>query len=130
MKTTYRRFIYAVFTVYLIYMILPYYWGSLYNQGTLDALTWLGHDGTLDVYGPLPYMYTIALLVSLVGLHQFKKWARSAFLYLMIASTLTIPLFGLSVLGNIDAFISSVLGIGMGMILAISYFSELDDEFK
>lgn len=130
MKATYKRLIYAIAMIYMVYVAVPFFGPSMYEQEVLDALSWHGYGGVLDVYGPIPFIIAILLMISLVGLHQFKPWARILFTVVTVISGLATPLWGLQVVGSYDTIFGYFVAIGSGAILSLSYWSELSDEFK
>lgn len=109
---------------------MPYMWHLMYDQETLNALSWNGHGGEINLYGPIPYIISGITLISLVGLHQLKKWGRKLLLITVIASGLITPMFGLGVQGGFDSLAAYFLTIGTGAILSMSYFSSVAESFE
>ena len=130
MKNIFRKIIVGVGALYIAFMALPFFWLDIYDQETLNALTWLGNGGVLNIYGPLPYLLAIVFIVSLIGMYRLKKWARTLFMLFTIISGLISPLWGLSVAGNIDVLAPYFISIGSGALLAIAYFTSLGAEFE
>ncbi|GAB4187669.1 MAG: hypothetical protein Tsb002_13150 [Wenzhouxiangellaceae bacterium] len=130
MKAFYRKIIYSYVALYIMYLALPWLWGYIYSQVILDALSWNGYGSIIDIYGPVPYALAFLLLVSVIGLHQFKKWGRTLFLVATVISGLLSPFFGLAVIGNYDSIFPYFLTVSGGVILSLSYFSVLNSEFK
>ena len=130
MKGFFKKIVAAVFILYIAYILMPYIWHLIYDQQTLDALGWSGYGGQINIYGPIPYIIAGIILISLVGIHQFKKWGRKLFLISTIASGLAAPMFGLGVQGGFDSMIAYFLAVGAGAIISISYFSSIAGKFE
>ncbi|WP_339412812.1 hypothetical protein [Pseudomonas sp. EA_35y_Pfl2_R5] len=130
MKGFFKKIVAAVFLLYLAYILMPYIWHLMYDQETLDALSWNGYGGQLNIYGPFPYFIAGITLVSLVGIHQLRKWGRKLFLISVIASGVLTPFFGLGVIGGFDLFIGYFLTVGTGVIISMSYFSSVAENFE
>ena len=130
MKGFFKKIVAAVSLLYVVYILTPYIWHLIYDQETLDALSWNGHGGQLNIYGPVPYFIAGITLISLIGIHQLKKWGRKLFLISVIASGLVIPFFGLGVIGGFDSLIAYFLTVGTGAIISISYFSSVAESFE
>jgi hypothetical protein len=130
MKGIFQKTILAVGGLYLLYMALPFFWLELYDQETLEVLSWQGYGGLLDIYGPIPYILACALLVSLVGLYQLKKWGRTTFMLVTIITGVISPLWGLQTMGQLDSLPAYFVSIGSGAILAMAYLSSIGGEFE
>ncbi len=130
MKEIFQKIILAVGCFYLLYIALPFFWLEIYDQETLEVLNWHGYGGLLDIYGPIPYIFACALLISLVGLYQFKRWGRTIFMLVTIISGVVSPLWGLQTMGYFDSLPAYFVSIGSGAILAMSYFSSIGAEFE
>ncbi|MDH0894838.1 MULTISPECIES: hypothetical protein [unclassified Pseudomonas] len=128
MKGFFKKVVVAVFLLYLVYILMPYAWHLMCSQEELDALSWNGYGGWVSFYGPIPYIITGVTLISLVGLHQLKRWGRTLFLIIVIISGLITPMFGLIVQGGFDSLISYFLVIGIGAIISMSYFSSITEQ--
>lgn len=130
MKYFFQKLVLSMAVAYLIFVFIPYAWGYIYREEILNALAWNGYGGLINPYGVVPYFFAAFFLVSLFGLYKFKSWARSCFVVYVIASAISLPFWGLAVIGNIDGIISYFITVASGFILALSYFSSLNEEFK
>lgn len=130
MKSTFRKIVSLLLVTYIAYLAVPYMWPYLYDQATLDALSWNGYGGSIDIYGPLPYILMAIMLTSLIGLLFFKIWARNLFLLCTIISFGAAPFSGVIVQGPIESIPAGIISLCMGAILSMSYLSSVKSEFQ
>jgi len=71
----------------------------------------------------------ITWLVGFVGLFFFKRWARSLSLYSTLAGFLIYPFIGAPLSSGLEAALLEASTTIWGAILALSYFSAIDDRF-
>ena len=92
-----------------------------------EPATWLMSNIWLMglVFGGL----VITWLVGFVGLFFFKRWARSLSLYSTLAGFLIYPLMGAPLSSGLEAALFEASTTIWGAILALSYFSAVDDRF-
>jgi len=130
MRNTFRKIVVLMLLAYVSYIGIPYLWPLIYDQSILDALTWNGYGGKINVYGFFPYLILAVMLISLVGLLFFKLWARNLFLVVVVVSVATSPFMGLAVQGPAESIPAILISLGMGAILSLSFLSGVKSEFK
>lgn len=126
----FRIIVALMLATYVVYVAIPYTWPLLYDQATLNALYWNGYGGSINVYGPVPYVLAATMLISLFGLFFFKIWARNLFFICTIVSLAMGPFRGIVVLGPLESIPSGIISLCMGAILAMSYLSSVKDKFQ
>jgi hypothetical protein len=130
MKSQFKGIVIALGILYLSFICLPFLWGHIYSEDTLNALAWNGFNSLIDVHGPTPLIISLFLLASLVGLYKFKKWGRHLFATTTLISGILTPLYGVVVGVGIDNLVSYFFAIGSGAVLSMSYFSNFASEFS
>ena len=87
-----------------------------------------------DAHPLLVGMVTIAALVagiaSTVGLFLFRRWGRTASLWLSAAALLLYPPFGATVYSGWAASVVELSSMTWGAVLALAYFSPLAARFE
>ena len=107
---------------YIDYMWYPTDQLSLLDQNGLGASL---HTGIIFYWFELG----LWLIVSL-GLFFYIPIARTAFIVLYLALTPLIFFSGIQVLTPIETFLSSILGLLDGAIIAIMYFTSVSEKFN
>lgn len=130
MKLFFQKLVLGIAALYVIYILIPFTWHYIYSEEILNALAWNGYGGLINSYGLVPYFFAVFFLVSLLGIYKFKRWARSCFTAYVFASGISLPFWGLTVIGGVDGTISYFITLASGFILALSYFSSVNEEFK
>ncbi len=129
MRGIFRAIVVLALLLQLVWFYLPYTWVYLYEGDALNLLQWSGYGASIDLYGPIPYVVLGAYTAVLVGLALFQTWARPAFVILIVASVLTTPLWGISVVSPVGGAVGYVVSLADGAIITLAYFTTLSRDF-
>jgi hypothetical protein len=113
---------------YAAYWFLPYSYGYL-DSATGSLLSYSGYGAIYSGNEFIDVAIFVVWLISAFGMFFYRKVARSIFLFLVVANTVAVPLYGLSVETAGGAMMLDVAHIADGMVLALAYFSPVKDEF-
>ena len=130
MKRIFIGLVVAVLVLDFVLVCFPYLWGYFYHGEILNALTWSGFG---SIFGERQYIFYYgsfaAYGVTSIGLIFFKRWARTAFVFLTIVTVFLSPFWGLSVSYGIESMMSYLVSLGDGAILAIAFLTGISNEF-
>jgi hypothetical protein len=130
MKKIFITLVIITLALQALWFFLPYTWNFIYNKDELALLSWHGYGAYFDIDGPIPYLILVLYGVVSIGLIYFKKWARTAFVVITVASIVSTPLWGFAVSPAIDGIIGYIISISDGAILAIAFLTGLGAEFE
>lgn len=115
---------------YLIWFMLPYADAALYSEATMYLLR---EDGYLSIV-TLPAAFAFTLLFVWIalarGMWVFYIRARTAYLGMVIFTTLLTPFEGFRVQSPMEAICLDLALMFDGAVLALAYFSPVKDEFS
>lgn len=126
----FRKIASLMLAAYVVCLAISYSWPYIYDQATLDAHSWNGYGGVINIYGLTPYVLVAAILASLIGLLFFKIWARNLFFICTVVSIAMGPFSGIVVQGPVESVPSGIIALGMGGILAMSYLFSVKNKFQ
>ncbi|MBB6066170.1 hypothetical protein [Pseudoxanthomonas broegbernensis] len=78
----------------------------------------------------LSNMLTVVYVCAYLGMILYKKWARALLTTTALLGGLSIPLYGMSVQSGYEAMLGYFATLGDGMVIALSFFSELRLKFS
>jgi len=130
MNKLFNYLVITVIALYAAFIALPFYWHHLYEGETLIAMQWNGWGSLIEPNGIIAWSFAMLNFIALIGLIYFKKWARTLFLVITISTGLISPAFGLIVAAGIDAIVGYYISISYGIIVTMSYFTSVSNEFK
>jgi hypothetical protein len=130
MKNIFTGLVVITLIAYVVWFCMPLLWEYLYEGDVLNALSWNGYGSQINTNGPIPYIFLVAYGVICIGLINFKRWARTGYVIFTILSILITPFLGLSVQWGIESFLSYVISLGDGAIIAMLFFTNLSDKFE
>jgi len=125
----YRYTVISSFVLFTIWFFMPYFWQSIYDQNTLDLLSWNGYGGLLGNHTWLAYSFLLLYYFTYWGLINFKPLARLIFLVLVFVSFITASFNGIVVQTASGYFLDSLLFFIDGLIITLMYFTDLSNEF-
>jgi hypothetical protein len=126
----------TIFRSTLVVGVIAYtaYWFLPYSYGYLDAeagslLSYAGYGAIYSGNEIIDSAVFWAWILSAIGMFFFRRIARSVFVLILIASTVSVPLYGLSVETAGGAMLLDVAHIADGIAVALAYFSPVKDRF-
>ena len=130
MKKLFRTIIAVNITCFLMWFFVPYFWGELYGAKVLDALSWNAYGAIFSQSPAFSYAIAALHVAAAVGMWFMRNWARSLFIFLVVSSLLTTPLFGIVSQTGYEAALSSLITISDGFLIAIMLLSTINIEFS
>ena len=129
MKKLFRTLVIFSISIYLIWFVLPHFWGLLHTPEEVNLLNYNGYG---ESFNALPLIYTMAVLyvISAIGLFIYSRWARTLFLGLTAFAIAVGPFMGWSVQTGFEASINHLAILCDGAVIFMSYFSSVRDEFS
>jgi hypothetical protein len=125
----FRYLVISSFILYIIGFFMPYFWNSIYDQQTLDILSWNHYGRHIQRNVWLPYLFLFLYTITYWGLIYFKWWARLAYVVLMILSFILAFYSGMIIQTAFECMVGSLIGFIDGAIITIMYFTNLSFEF-
>ena len=128
MNKLFKNTVIGFLILLIIWYCIPFFWEHLYNDEQLNLLSWHGYESFIDIYGPIPYIIAFLYIVASLGLLSYKKWGRTMLLSLTIVTIF--PIWGYGVTPPIEGSIGYIVTLAQGVILTISYFTSINNEFN
>lgn len=130
-KRQFRLLILVSVALYVAWFFFPFLESRFYSRELIELKRWAGFGASLDwrLLTALAYGSLLAYAVVGIGLVCFRRWARTAFLWLIILLELSCFVFGINILTEAEVAYLQLLNIINGFILAIVYFGGLSREF-
>jgi len=106
-------------------------WGRFYGEALDVAMSWGGFGAALGPYYSFLFVNLISLLylVTYLGLLFYSKWARFAFVWVLLAGVIGNLLLGLLIYSSVEAALGYAVSLGEGFVLALAYFSNVGNKF-
>jgi len=126
----FRTLIVAVFVLHIFWFFSPF---LVLSSEDLDAaFTWVGVDALIDNRWVLyiSFVFTALYFIAYIGLFFYQKWSRLLLLVLAASGIIVILVSGMSVQTAVGAALGYSLTLLEGSILALSYSSAGDKEFR
>lgn len=122
----------------LLSIILGIVVAIIFDQNHLEIENFLSHMNNEVEFFKIPdaaamiicFLILIAYFTINIALLSFKSWARDANLVLNLLGFLISPFLGFIVLSPQESLFYDLATFIGGLILALSYFSPLRDQFK
>lgn len=130
MLKLYRSLLVISFTIQAVWLFVPE--GVRYPPTLEDPFSWEMQYSVLGeslIYGGI-LLFSLMYFILMVGLFFFIRYARHAFLILVLASGLFSTLSGLSVQYGFEILANYYLTLIDGVILGMIYFSRLGQYFQ
>ena len=110
------------------------YWFAPWGYGYLaqEKQSLLSYNGYGSLVGESEYFYWgffLAMVTGYIGMLLFRKLFRLWFVSLIVIGLILSPIFGMSILTGIEAFIFDTSTILSGFVIALAYFTPLKDKF-
>lgn len=130
-KRQFRVLILVSVALYVAWFFFPLIESRFYSLELIELKRWSGLGASLDwrLLTVIAYGSMLAYGVIGIGLACFQRWARVAFLWLIIFLELSCFIFGINILTEAETAYLQLLNIINGFILAIVYFSGTSHEF-
>ncbi len=116
--------------LYAIWFFLPEFAIQIYDYETIGGLQWNGFGASFQIPPPIAYGFAVLYLVAAFGLVSFRVWGRSLFVATTALSLVLILFSGVSAQGSYGAFISTIISLLDGGIIALAFFSSLRNDFN
>ncbi len=106
--------------------------GFAYGNGSIAALGWLGANSLIEkkTIIALSNGLTVVYACAYIGMIFYKKWDRALLATTALFGGLVVPLYGVSVQSGYEAMLGYFATLDDGMIIALSFFSELRLKFS
>lgn len=101
----------------------------LFSQDTLELMKYSGHGAKINVGHPALYLLYLLPYPGLVALFFFKQIGRYLFAFFVAAVGASTFLFGASVSGPPETFVSFLTLLSDGGILALIFASPIKESF-
>jgi hypothetical protein len=118
------------YAIYVVFFWLPEFDFYIYDQDTIDILSWSGFGALLAPNNLIGYLFFVGYSVILIGLLLFKNWARLSFVVITIASVLFTAIQGIQVMPAIEATIQYITTLIDGATIAIMYLTSVGQRFN
>ena len=110
------------------------YWYAPWLYGYLDSesqgiLAWGGHKSSYELPEWFSNAYLVIMIISYIGMLLLRKAFRTLFLILTIISFPIALISGMSVITGIEVVIIDISTLLSGFIIAIAYYSKLNEQF-
>ncbi|GAA6139775.1 hypothetical protein NBRC116583_35220 [Arenicella sp. 4NH20-0111] len=128
MQHYFQKIVFSSLILYVFLLVNPILFPREYSTEIINAYSWSGYGGLLNPRGILPYLLSISMVASLIGISLYDRRARKALLFLYTLNLILLPLWGIHVSGPLDGLLSSLINVGLVSTLVLSYTS-LDSFF-
>lgn len=115
---------------FLISFVLPYADTALYSEATIDLLQENGYLSIVSLPPAISFIFLIVWVALARGMWVFHSRARTAYLGMMILTTLLTPFEGFRVESPIEALCLDIALMFDGAVMALAYFSPVKNEFS
>jgi hypothetical protein len=131
MVRLYKNAILLLVSVYVLYLLMPFFWPYLYSEQTQIFLGFAGVDAVFTFSGIQIFIIPCFYILFCAGLYKFSSGARIGYTILVLMN-LTIGAFGLgySASAYLDTSIGYLLSLLEGAILAMIYTTDIAKKFK
>lgn len=108
--------------LYTAFFFMPQIWHHIYAEEVVNILSMSGTGGTLESTSPIPYIYSMLYILSLLGLYTYRTAAKWLFIILIAYNFLVSPyLTGISVSMYLDTSIGYLLTLFEGALIVMLY---------
>jgi len=114
--------------LYLMYMFAPWVYQFL-NPEIQSLLSYGGAGAYIDFPEWLFWGHLFGNLAGYIGMAFFRKAFRVLFLIVTIGSLLVSPLYGISIITGIEVFLVDASTLLSGLVIALAYFTTLNERF-
>jgi len=115
-------------TFYLMYMFAPWVY-QLLNSDIQSLLSYGGVDAYFEFPEWLFWGHLLGNLAGYIGMAFFRKAFRALFLIVTIGGLLVAPLYGISIITGIEVFLVDASTLLSGLVIALAYFTTLNERF-
>ena len=130
MVILFRNVVIFSYVLYAAFVFIAFFSAYLYDQKTLDILTWNNYGTIIQLSHVFGYLFFFAYTVIFLGLIYFKSWARTAFVILTLLSVILTGIQGIEILPAIEGLLSYLMNLSDGAIIALMYFTSISSKFS
>ena len=110
-------------------MFAPWMYGTLDSE-TQSLLSYSGWNSMFVVPEWVFWVMLLANLAGYIGMFMYKKFFRLLFSLILVVSILLSPIFGMSIITGIEVFFIDASMLLAGIVLALAYFTPINDKFN
>lgn len=130
MRELFRWIVVVSTGLFVLVWLLPFFDYRWLNQDELDVLSCAGQGSVLPSNVFIYWGLFVLWLIVSIGLWFFVAAARTAFLSLLIITSIASFFWGPSIRTPLETGIGNIVMMSDGAILVMAYFTSISSEFK
>jgi len=127
MTNLFRASLVTSVIIFVFYYWMPSF--GMYSGEFAELRQWDGWDAALPPLPTLNVALFVASVVVPILMYFFIPWSRAAFLLLAVCYCLLSLGWGVRISAPLENFLTQVVAMLNGAILAMAYFSPISDRF-
>ncbi len=113
---------------YVMFMFAPWAYGTQ-SPEMQSLLSYGGYGALFEAPDWIFWAQLIITLIAYAGMALFRKLFRLLFLVIIVVNLMLSPIYGASVITGIEVFIIDTSTLLSGFVIALSFYTRLNDKF-
>ena len=130
MKAIFRNLVAISTALFVFLWLVPFFDYHWLNEEELTILSASGYGSLIPESQLLYWFLFVAWIVISIGLWLFIDVARTAYLYLLVATSVASFFWGFNIFTPYENGIQNIVTLSDGAILVMAYFTSINNEFS